>query len=95
MAQTEIIRTNIPLYKPTNSRTPLEVGDTLKVILNSDLNPPDYFSDDAAAYQTVDLTLTYVDNLRHEYGWDRAAVGQDYRSLDIDRAHDQHSPECS
>lgn len=95
MAQTEIIRTNIPLYKPTNSRTPLEVGDELTVILNSDLNTPDIFSEDAAAYQTVDLTLTHVDHVRHEYGWDRTSANQDYRSLDVDRPHDKHSPACS
>ena len=83
MAQTEIIKTKVKLCKPTNSRTPVEVGDTVTLIL---------FSDDGA-YSAKDVTLTYANEDTREYGWDREVT--DVRSLDVKRAHDRHTPECS
>jgi predicted RNA-binding protein (virulence factor B family) len=83
MAQTEIVQTKIKLCKATNSRTPVEVGDTVTFILWTDDN----------SYATKDVTLTYADEDKREYGWDREVT--DVRSLDIKRAHNKHTPQCS
>lgn len=85
MAQIEIIKTKVPVMKPTNSRTPIEVGDTLTLVLNTD----------DEAYETVDVEVAYADELNREYGWDRDEADQDYRSLDVKRVHHSHTPACS
>lgn len=83
MAQTEIIKTKVKVCKPTNSRTPVEVGDTVTLILFSDDN----------VYATKDVVLTYANEDTREYGWNREVT--DVRSLDVKRVHDAHTPECS
>lgn len=83
MAQTEIVQNKIKLCKPTNSRTPVEVGDTVTFILWTKDN----------SYATKDVTLTYANEQTREYGWDREVT--DIRALDVKRAHNKHTPECS
>lgn len=82
---TELVQTYLPICKPTNSRTPVEVGDAVTFVLRTK----------DGSYATVDLTLTVANHDTKTYGWNRNAANHDYRASDILRPAEKHTPYCS
>lgn len=77
---TTIVSSPVVLQKDASDTNPLEVGDTLTVILNTD----------DGSYDTKNLTLTYVNG--REYGYDYEVAG--IRAKDIKAFHSKHNPAC-
>ena len=80
---TTIIVSPVVLQKSAVDLNPLEVGDTLTVVLNTD----------DGSYDTKNLTLTYVGPTGTEYGYDYEVAL--IRPSDIKAFHSQHNPTCA